>query len=80
MLNQVGLLGLTGFNAQLKSLSLHRWQWGPNVSLLAKRLTDVNIKPAWMDIQALQLLFSQYAAPVYFAPIYGCVATRPGDL
>ena len=69
-------LGLQGFYH-----STDREAWIHNFRLLARRISAVgdnykNQYPAlWMDVSALQMLFSRQVIPVYFAPVYGVIRT-----
>lgn len=38
-------------------------------------MTDLEKPALWVDIYALQILFSQHEEPVYFCPVYGSVTT-----
>jgi hypothetical protein len=69
-------LGLTGFLHNIEPLSENRQGWSLNFSILGMRLTMLDIsrgmKPAmWVDIQALQLLYSYQAQAVLITPVYG---------
>jgi hypothetical protein len=69
-------LGFNDFDVDLGSLSDDRIGWSNNFIILGQRLTMLDqrrgLKPAlWVDMQALQLLFSYQGHPVLITPVYG---------
>jgi hypothetical protein len=92
----VAQLGLSGFLPDIESLSENREGWSVNFSHLGMRLTMLDavrgMKPAmWVDMQALQLLYSYQANAVLITPVYGvtllkkrndllCVAPQAGRI
>jgi len=79
-LAQSGLLqamGLSEFVADAPMAATNRTSWSRNFSILAERMGG-GTPALWMDLYALQLLFSGGGIPVFFAPIYGKTAPTMG--
>ena len=74
--------GLADFNGDLVPIFEFRFEWKQNFIILAKRLTSLGtggaLRPAmWLDIFALQLLYSELENPVVFAPVQTFTETLP---
>jgi hypothetical protein len=70
--NLLTKVGSSNLNREL-SFTDNRLAWKDNFHLLAHRLTGLKKSALWVDIYALQILFSQHEEPVYFCPVYRSV-------
>jgi hypothetical protein len=76
----VDTLGLTSFDPEdvAEPLGKDRAIWKNNFVVLTDRLTELSVgggfkDSLWMDIYALQLMYSEHEQPVFIAPVYGTI-------